>query len=341
MKTKVGKFANLGLKTAIVVFTFAFVYKQILERHDLDQWLHLWKGMMAQPLSQMLLVFNLMLLATNILIESFKWQFLIGKLEQIKLHQAIVAVFTSLSVSMFLPNRVGDYLSRVFVLKKASHLKGILATLIGSLAQIIVTFLAGIIGFLVVFPTLYPLNSLNMWLLFLGLVVAAMLFGTMLLLMYFNVGLLKWIVSPLAKKRKDKLLEYLEVFSWYSSTDLIKVLLYSLLRYGVYSSQFYLMLRTFDLNISYPQAMALIAIVYLMITIIPTIAIAELGVRGSVSIAVFSIYLEKIGALTPEAPIAVLAASSAIWLLNLAFPAVVGAVLSYRLKFFRKGLDDV
>jgi hypothetical protein len=341
MKTKVSKFTNIGLRIGIMLLTFVFVYKQILEKHDLHQWLDLWSKIQLQENVWYLLIINVILLFINILIESYKWKFLVSKLEVIKLNQAFTAVLSGMSVSMFLPNRVGDYLGRVFVLQKASHVKGILVTIIGSLAHIIVTFVAGFIGLMVIVPFVFPLNSTYQILLYLGLTGAALLFSALMFALYFNIGLAKIIVSTLWKKRKIQLVDYAEVFALYTVVDLFKIISFSILRYFVYTSQFFLMLLIFGFGISYPEALALIAVTYLIITIIPTIAITELGVRGSVTIAVFGMYFENSEIWTADSSFAVLAASSSLWLLNLAFPAILGAFFTYRLIFFRRNIDDV
>ena len=114
------------------------------------------------------------------------------------------------------------------------------------------------------------------------------------------------------------------------------MLLLSLLRYLVFSLQFYLLLKAFDLNLPYLKAMMLIGLVYLLVTIIPTIALSELGVRGSVSLFVFAIYLEPLGNWSDQAALAVASASTILWLINLAFPALLGVLFVYSLRFFRK-----
>ena len=136
-------------------------------------------------------------------------------------------------------------------------------------------------------------------------------------------------------------MEYAGVFSLYSNNDLIILLIFSLLRYTIYTMQFYLMLLLFGVDISFAHAIVLISVTYLLMTLIPTITITELGIRGSVTVGVFGLFFETRGYWNEEMSFAVLAASSAIWLINLVLPAVVGGLLAFRLKFFRKNIDHV
>ncbi|MCB0771783.1 MAG: hypothetical protein KDB93_00205, partial [Flavobacteriales bacterium] len=67
------------------------------------------------------------------------------------------------------------------------------------------------------------------------------------------------------------------------------------------------------------QALMTVPVVYLVSTLIPTMLLSELGVRGSVAVAMFA----PLGG--PAAM--VLLASFGLWLVNLALPALAGALI--------------
>jgi hypothetical protein len=71
-------------------------------------------------------------------------------------------------------------------------------------------------------------------------------------------------------------------------------------------------------------------------TAIPTITLAELGIRGSISLYFIGLYFENFGTLTDKINIGIVSASSSLWLLNLALPALIGTIFVFRLNFFRK-----
>jgi hypothetical protein len=83
--------------------------------------------------------------------------------------------------------------------------------------------------------------------------------------------------------------------------------------------------------------MVLIGIIYLMMTVIPTIAMTELGVRGSVSVYVFGYYFERLNLWNGNLQQSVIAASSLLWIINLGIPALIGAFFVFKLRFFRNG----
>jgi hypothetical protein len=60
----------------------------------------------------------------------------------------------------------------------------------------------------------------------------------------------------------------------------------------------------------------MIMIIFLVQSIIPTIAIAEIGIRGSVAVYFFS-YLNL-------NPVSVISTTISLWLINLVIPALIG-----------------
>jgi len=99
--------------------------------------------------------------------------------------------------------------------------------------------------------------------------------------------------------------------------------LWSSARYAVFTSQFLAALIAFGLLPPTPSAAAAavpdLATVFLCNTLIPTAALGELGVREALTLAVFD----------PSGPTAAGAAAAAfcVWAINLALPAIIGALL--------------
>jgi hypothetical protein len=155
-------------------------------------------------------------------------------------------------------------------------------------------------------------------------------------MLFLKVSVVKDFVSRLLGKKWKKIKKYFRIFNLYRARELTKVLGYSLIRYFVYTLQFYLMLRVFGVDLPLIQGLIMISIILFAITIIPTIAIAELGVRGSVALFIIGTYLNSQGLTDLNLDMGIIAASSGIWLINLAIPALIGAIMAFNLKFFRK-----
>jgi uncharacterized membrane protein YbhN (UPF0104 family) len=335
LKAKVSKIANLSLRLLIVGATLWYLYDQLVAGEKLQTV----NDLLAQRLNDksgfwfLLLAFALM--PFNLFLESLKWRFQIRKLERLKLNKAFTAVLTGISVSMFMPNRVGDYLGRVFILEKGSHIKGVLLTMIGSLSQLLVTVIVGSLALLFFLSSTAYFSTETPWMYtaIFVLIVVMLVAGTFI---YFNIDLLFVIIKKLFPKKSQLVLPYVEVFKYFTHRQLAYILTLSFLRYMVFSLQFILFLWAFDLPVAYLEAMMLVGLSYLFITLIPTIALSELGVRGSVSIFLFTAWFEAQQISITNFELGVFAASSAVWLVNIAVPALFGLLFIYRLKFFRR-----
>jgi hypothetical protein len=92
----------------------------------------------------------------------------------------------------------------------------------------------------------------------------------------------------------------------------------------------------FSVDIPFIHAMIVIAMIFFVMTAIPTVTLAELGIRGSVSLQLIGLYFERFSELTYSVELGILSSTSTLWLINLAFPALLGTLFVYRLTFFRK-----
>ncbi len=321
----------------VIVFTIAFLYDQLIYEKDISSGFDVFLEISSGFLTSIFLLVVVFLIPVNVFLESLKWKYLIDKLETVSLLNSIKAVLAGISVSMVMPNRVGDYLGRVFILKKADRLQAVLATMLGSLAQLLTTFIFGMIALIFYYPEYFNIayGGLSFWI-YIGFIILIISTMTIMILAYLNFSVFSIIIKKVSGKYYSKIEKYAQVFSWYNQRELLNVLLLSILRYGVFSFQFFLLLWFFGINVNYFVAMMLIAAIYLFMTIIPTIALTEIGVRGSISLFVFQHHFETVGFWSPEIAIGVVSASSILWLFNIIFPAIIGLIFVFSLKFFRK-----
>jgi len=286
-------------------------------------------------LSYYLLATVLLLMPLNWGLESLKWQFLIRKVEKIKLSTAFKAIFTGSAISFFTPNRVGDFFGRVFILKKGDRIDGIFATIIGNIGQLFVTLIMGSLALLFFLP---ELNESYVGLSFFSLVllsVFVLVIDAFLVLLFLNIGIFHTLFSRFTFLERFTFFKHLKILQNYSTRELLNVLGISLLRFFVYSLQFYLVFIAFGIRLPFFSGMLLIFVLFITLTAVPTVAIAELGVRGLISLFVLqTIGPDNFNNLSIEG--SALAASSVLWLINLAIPAILGTFFVYELRFFRK-----
>ena len=315
------------LKIGIVAFALFFLYQQLtykssIEQFDLDQIL------VKLQENYIVVTVVILMMLLNWFLESLKWRFLISKIEKVSIKRSIRAIFSGITVSAFTPNRVGEYGGRVFCLEKADRIKGVLITVIGSMAQLVTTIVFGSIGILLL-PNLMPeFDSLlsNIVFAYPIMLFLLILLNVLLVTLFLNASVFSVVLSKIKFFRKFK--KYNEVFSFYNSSELLEILLYSVGRYIVFTTQFFILLQVFDVQIGYIDAMILITTMLLVISIIPTIAITEIGIRGSIALFLFG--LVSVNA------IGILSATFVMWVINLLLPALIGTIFIFSLKFFRK-----
>ncbi|MCD4745529.1 MAG: flippase-like domain-containing protein [Bacteroidales bacterium] len=335
-KTKIHKIYNYVIRFTIIIATYGFIYKQIFYKKKLENILILFEDLFSKPLLVVLFILVFLLMFVNWGIEAFKWKFLINKIEKVPFLRSFKAIFAGASVSVFTPNRVGEYFGRVFILKKANPWKGVFITIIGSMSQLLTTIILGSVSLLFFIPRYFDLEEYFSIYIYYGLFVIVAGLIILLILLFLNVSIITTLVNKIISSKWKRIRSYMLIFSYYSTFELMKVLLLSMLRYSVFTFQFYLLLRAYSVNIPFFEGVMIISVFYFTMTAIPTITLAELGIRGSVSIYLIGLYFEKFGILTGKIDIGTLAASSTLWLINLAFPALIGTLFVFNLKFFRK-----
>ena len=315
------------LKIFIVALALFFLYKQLtsklhVEQFDIDY--------IFKLLKDKFFVIGLVILMMflNWFLESLKWRFLISKIEKISIKQSIRAVFSGITISAFTPNRVGEYGGRVFCLEKGDRIQAVLITVIGSMAQLIITIIFGLIGILLLPNLMSDFNQLLSEIIFSYSIMLFLfiLLIVLLITLFLNASVFSVMLSRLVFLRRFA--KYNNVFSFYNSSELLEVLLYSGARYLVFTTQFFILLQVFNVSVNYLDAIVLISTMLFVISIIPTIAITEITVRGSVAIFLFS--------LVSNNTLGILSATFVMWVINLLLPALLGTISIFSLKFFRK-----
>jgi hypothetical protein len=335
-KTNIRKTFNYLIRAGIVTVTYGFIYRQVFMGKNPQDISGIFSRIADQNYTWLFIFLILFLMLVNWGLEALKWQLLIKKIEKISFFRAFKAVMSGVSISLFTPNRTGDYLGRVFILEKGNHIEGILITIIGSFAQVIITVCAGLFA-LLSFIDLYLRIGYDLppYLLS-GLILLIPVIVFLILLVYFNIRYLTDLIRRYLPGRWQKWGSYARVFDLYSNKELMWNLLLSLSRYLIFSTQFYLLLKISGAGLPLSQGLVLIPVIYLVLAVIPSMALTDLGIRGSVSVFVIGLYFSFYGSGSPDPGIGILTASSVLWLVNLIIPAIMGTLFVFSLKFFRK-----
>ncbi len=269
-------------------------------------------GLLRMNVPVLLLVGALMVL--NWSLESEKWRLLLRDVERIGPWRALMATIAGTSVALVSINRTGEFLGRVLFLAPANRIAGGFATALGSIAQFVVTLVAGGIGLLLLTLSGTPLPWELGWMPWVLSTLTALV-ACLALVLFLYPGLLRQLLLLVPFLHRFD--QASKVLSGYQRIDLRTVLLFSTVRYLVFGSQFVLLLLAFGTGLSPWVAALAVPVIYLIATLIPSVMLTELGVRGSVAIAM----LAPLGA---DGAV-VLFATTTLWMINVALPAIVGS----------------
>ncbi len=243
--------------------------------------------------------------------EILKWQTLVSTFKKISFTTAFKQCLASFTVSVSTPNRIGEYGAKALFFESDKRKKILLLNFFSGGLQMLVTCFFGVFGLFYMFKNFnipYTVSSFS----------------------YLIIGIIILLAIAYYFKEKELVIKgftiakTLDFFKNISFQIKLKTLLYSSIRYVIFSSMFYSILLFFGANIPIFDAFLLIFAMYLFVSVLPTFFILDVVIRGGVAVWVFSY--------TDISEITVLLTVLTMWLLNFALPAVIGSyfVLSYQ-----------
>ncbi len=265
----------------------------------------------------------------NLGFEAKKWQVLMQAMQPLSFWRSFRAVFSGQALASSTPNRVGEYVGRIVYLNDGNRLSALSLSVVGSFGQIIITFLMGLMGIIFIYSSIVgrlqeAFTLSRFWINW--LICSVSITVLIQLAIYYN---LSWITRLLEKiPLVAKYSFFIQKLEDLHNKKLTTVLFLSLLRYVVYVIQYLLMFQLFDVNVVWWQIVSLVCVQLMIMSVVPVIALAELGIRGQLSIMLFSLFSKN--------TIGIIAAVTGIWLVNLIVPALAGSLLILGIRIFRK-----
>ncbi|MFL5729375.1 MAG: lysylphosphatidylglycerol synthase domain-containing protein [Cytophagaceae bacterium] len=271
---------------------------------------------------------SLFLFPVNWGLESWKWKFLLNKIEAVTFIKAYRGVLTGVTFGILTPLNLGDYAGRILQLENPERVKVIGAIFLSRIAQFFSTLLFGLASVIYIFmnqghssmQTLRDFDSLVFFVT--GISLAALIF----LLFLFSIH--QQILLTLKESKLFRpVYRYFEILRLYSFRDIVYVLMISLFRYLVFSLQFVLLLYFFRVSDNLLLLMMGVSFVFLVKSIIPTVM--DLGVREAVAVYFFTFF-------NIADHYSILYSSLGLWFINIVIPAILGMFLVFRIRLFTR-----
>lgn len=265
------------------------------------------------------LILTVLLTVANIALEAYKWFILARSIHPtFSWQDGVRGTLLGLSAAIITPGRLGEYLGRLWNIPKDLRAPGLFLVFITRLAQLSVT----IWGVLILYNSnrvpkelLFIFEIIPEWLLLAIGVFIAVLYSAIVLRPDFFTK----VIGYLTQKYRDFIYLIVVIPKRFFLINFWA----SCLRYIVFLLQYWLLFDDTG-DVSLLDLSTCVSLVFFIKSIIPSIAVAELGVRGSIALWVLAPTGISVGS--------ILSVTALIYLINQVFPAIAGWFIGVRIK---------
>lgn len=252
-----------------------------------------------------LFVFVYLLMIPNWLIESYKWKIITAHIEKISYLKAIKGVLAGICIGNVTPGRFGEFAGRLIYFKPEHRSKITVTHFVCGSTQLFITVATGIVC-----TALWILKHESSNLVYIALGAG----GTLL----FLLTILLFKIDVAYKKVASlKILKRFDLGTvLYPKPVLIKTILWSMLRYFVFASQYILLLKICGASGTYFQLFIPVSISFMLMSSIPMISFIEVAIRAGIALLLFSQFIPS--------ELLIVTASTALWFINIITPSIIG-----------------
>ncbi len=247
----------------------------------------------------------LLLMPLNWWLETYKWKTLLNG--AINMRTAWKGVMTGVALGFISPARIGEFAGRIWHLPVEIRTRAFYLSNIGGLAQTAVTIAGGTICVALWANNPFMANIL-------------MGISVVFLFLYFRFDLINKLLLKISLLSSNNLTVNIEELP--AQSILWKVAGLSVTRYAVYLLQYVLAFRFFGVDCTFVALAVHSGVLLLANSFSPLLPALDFSFRGSVVLFVFAGISQN--------NIALIAATTLIWLLNLVLPAVTGYLFIVR-----------
>ena len=319
MNHQAKKNTSIIIKITILVLAFWFIYQKLSNNENIGNFKSLAAALsVSSLLLVMITLFILMLL--NWFLEALKWKYLLKDVQKISTWRAVESVFCGLTWAVFTPNRLGEFGGRVFFLSPRKRIIGVISMSVGAIGQMVVTNVLGSLALLWFVGRFIQLNVIiNFALAFL-----VAIFCSFFVVFYFNIQLVDGLLAKVKFIKPFR--RFFRILAKYKKKELLRVLIYCLSRFTVFTTQYCLVIHLLIPEIPVFYMVMILFILFFIQSALPSLDLLDIGVRALTATYFF-------GFVTSQ-EVAIMAATASIWLVNLIIPAFIGSVFVFKLNFF-------
>ncbi len=319
-KFKLGNKVTFFLSLVFLVLAIYYLWNEIEDNDLIESFKKLFNEIPLQSIF-ISFVYVFLLQFLNWFLEALKFKFLLKTSNSFSVLLIFKSIYIGNFTAFFTPERVGNFIGRAIVLKEKKE-EVVIATLIGNLAQLIVTVIVGLASMLFLksylFNKLFDLSHFQM--------VPFLLYSTLLLVLlfgFFNFNKLNFLLKIKFVEKWMSKLEKIEVISIQLKLSALGL---ALLRYFVFYFQYLILANALNLDLDFIDLFAYVGVLFGFITFIPSPLPGNLGTREGLASfllggGLLGIHFSFI--------------SFVVWLINVGFSTIFGGLL-YSYSYLRK-----
>lgn len=306
------KHLTFCVKILIGIISFCIIYNRLIAIPHLKEQCLFW---FKEPNMYLILTLVLSLMPVNWGIESYKWKSITNQIEPISYPTALKSVFSGICVGNIAPGRAMEFLAKIVFFKYENRPTITVLHFINGMFQMLITVTIGIISIA------YNLNKTEGSSNFIYFVLVG---GFCMILFFcwaiFNVSYIQQKLKFIKWFKKMDDAKHIQ----FSKTLILKLISLSIIRYLVFTVQFYLIYNALSPQNNILQIFMSIAAYFMLTSLIPMVSIIEPAIRAAIALFVFNN--------TGDNTVIVVLSSTFVWIINVVIPSAIGYIVILKEK---------
>lgn len=276
---------------------------------------------------------TIVLLALSFLslsLEALKWQQLVHLVYSLKFSDALFQILKGLQAGMVTPGRLGDPPSRILHLPRKVRSQSLLLSVMGIMVQNLVIGAGAILSLLFLNKTIVVTDASTIS----KVEAEVMKYAGFLVLLIATGQLLLLIATRFLNKFNliQRITSFFLIIKNFKLKEIGNILLLTIFKYFVFCFQFWLILFYFNI-VTHPSHILLVAIYFGAITLLPTVTIADLGLRGSIAILLFGLISAN--------DMGIVLSVFVLWVTNFGVPAFIPVMWKSKIITLKHQTEEV
>jgi len=306
------KTISILVKLLVGVISFWIIFNRLNTIPQLKEQCITW---FSEPKMYMMLFVVLLLMPINWGIESYKWKSITTSIESISYSTALKSVFSGICVGNIAPGRSLEFLAKIIYFKIDNRPSITILHFINGMFQMLITITVGIIA--ISYKLGATGSSSNIIYLF--------IIGGLCMILFFCWAIFN--VSFIQKK-----LKFIKWFRQIGETQhiqlrktlILKLVSLSVIRYLVFTTQFYLIYNNLSPQNHTLTTFMSIAAYFMLTSLVPMISFIEPAIRAAIALFVFNN--------TGDDTVIVVLSSTFVWVINVVIPSIIGYIIILKEK---------